>query len=286
MATPWSLSDLYNIYAGGIAADDAGNRPGLMSRAEFDALSEQRRMSLASEYGSNFGTNIFQDQSGNMVGYGDPRFIEQGGWYNPSGMTRDNGRFSINSGSVNQDRLNDIQNATDRSGFFSGTPLQNIMRGAGIVLGVGGLNNYLTSGSMFGGTSGGQGLLAESVAPQVTEPMMGSPFGGGAIGGGALAESVAPTVTESMAAAPNLGGNSWLSSISNAFGGANPWRLGASGISALGGLLGGRPAQPGGSVGFSGGLLSGFGSAPRAQQGNYSPNPYTMAQLNRLYGGI
>lgn len=64
----------------------------------------------------------------------------------------------------------------------------------------------------LGGAEAGAGMLAESVAPVVTEGMMAAPeiyagaagaAGAGAeAGGGMLAESVAPTVTEEMVASP------------------------------------------------------------------------------------
>lgn len=277
MATPWSVQDLYNIYISGTAADDAGNRP-VMSREEFDKLPEAERFNLASLGGSNGQTNIFND-NGQIVGYGTPQYIGQGGFYNSASY--DGNRFTLNG--VNQDRLNDIQNATDRSGFFSGTPLQNIMRGAGIVLGAGGLNNFLTSGSAFGGSGVPTGgLLSESVAPQVTETMVGSPFSGAVSGAGALAESAAPQVTEQMAAAPNLGGNSWLSSLGSTIRN-NPLsaiRLGMAGAGLIGGAMGNQQPQSG--WGGLGGLLGGSLNIKKA---NWTPNPYSVSQLQQLYGG-
>ena len=217
-ARPFSVNDLYGLYRtyeqGQRAGDESYNPAldsGFMSEADFNALPEQERMRLAGQY-STGGTNVYEE-NGNLVGYGDPRFIGQGGWYDPAGLTRgDGGRFSIGGDSVNWDALNDIQNATDRSGFFSGTPLQNFLRGAGIVLGVGGMANAGMFGDLGAGAVGDvpvggmlsetvptDGLMLEGVAPEVTETMVGSPWD---IAPGYLTESVAPQVTEPMALNP------------------------------------------------------------------------------------
>lgn len=195
-AQPFSVNDLYNLYRtyqqGSVAGDEsynpAANGPGYMTEADFNALPEAQRMELAGRYTTG-QTNVYQDDAGNLVGYGDPRWLEQGGWFDPSGMTTDaNGRFTINRNAVNWDALNDIQNASDRSGFFSGTPLQNIMRGAGLVLGAGTLANGFMGG--FPGDVPVEGMLSESVAPQVSETL------------NFLPESIAPQVSETMAGSP------------------------------------------------------------------------------------
>lgn len=220
-AQPFSVNDLYNLYRtyqqGSVAGDEsfnpAANGPGYMTEADFNALPEAQRMELAGQY-STGGTNVYQDEQGNLVGHGDPRFIEQGGWFDPAGMTTDeNGRFTINRDAVNWDALNDIQNATDRSGFFSGTPLQNIMRGAGIVLGVGGMANSgfldFLPGMEELGSIPVDPMLTESVAPQVTETMLPDPFGPPGLPSvpdvpvdPPLTESIPPQVTEQMVPNP------------------------------------------------------------------------------------
>lgn len=210
-AQPFSVNDLFNLYnsymQGSVAGDESGRGPQSLSEAEFNALPERERMELAGQY-STGSTNVYQDEAGNLVGYGIPQYIERGGWFDPAGMTTDeNGRFTINRDAVNFDALNDIQNAADRSGFFSGTPLQNIMRGAGIVLGAGTLANGFMGGfpgdvpvqGMLSETVPTDGLMLESVAPQVSETMVGSPWD---IAPGYLSESVAPQVTESMSLNP------------------------------------------------------------------------------------
>jgi len=211
-ARPFSVNDLYGLYRtyeqGQRAGDESYNPAldsGFMSEADFNALPEQERMRLAGQYTTG-GTNVYEE-NGNLVGYGDPRFIEEGRWYNPEGMTTDdNGRFSISGDAVNWDALDAIQNATDRSGFFNGTPLQNFMRGAGIVLGVGNLANAgwldFLPGMEELGTVPVDGMLPESVAPQVTEPMMPDPFAPPPFPNvpvdPPLTESVPPQVTEPM----------------------------------------------------------------------------------------
>lgn len=213
MAVPFNTRDLYALYSGDILGrtDDAGGHAALLSEEEFNALPEAERFNLAGNYSLGATNVYFDSDSGKYVGYGDPRFVEGGAErfvYDPSQIVRgENGRFEIDPANVNSDAMNDLQNETDRSGFFGGTGLQNLVRGAGIVLGGGLAANALGAGSAVAGATDIPvgGMLAESVAPQVTEVMAGSPFLEGAAGGvtgGMLTESVAPQVTETMVGSP------------------------------------------------------------------------------------
>ena len=194
-------------------------------------------------------------------------------WLDPEGTQ--NRRYVYEAGNQRGDAVAAEQARDDDSGLGDAFPYV----GVGAVLGGG-----LLANSLLGSGVNGAGLLSESIAPQVTETMVGSPFGaGGVTTGGMLSESVAPQVTEQLAGAPAINGggsigSSLLQAVRN-----NPMEA-YSLLNSAGGLI---SDLTNGSVNGSGGNGGGGGLLGPLSIGgvNYTPNQNTVNQLNQLYGG-
>ena len=260
-----SLYRLYQQVYGQSAGDESGSSRPIMSEAQFNALPESQRYAMAGEAQQ---TNMFGDGSGNAVGYGDPNWLGAGSGAfvnDPSQITRNDGRFSVGYGNINEDALLDRKNETDRSGFFSGTPLQNFVRGASVV-GAGALAGNYFLGSGAADAASGYGLGGSAGEGAATGGMGGMGGGGGLatdIAPGYLSESVAPTVTETMSGSPFGGGSMWDTAVNYAT--KNPVQT-ARGVS---GLLGAATSGSGDSS--SGGGSGGSGWSPSGPAPTFNP---------------
>lgn len=176
MASVVDTSDLWAFYRGGMSDSELGYT-GDLSEEQFRAMPLAQQMQLVSQVGN--APSFWRDDATNdIVGVGDPTaFGQTSGWFDPNALTRnEDGSYRIAGSGVDFGRLQQMQDETDRSGFFSGDePWENILRGAGLVLGGGTLANAGFLDFLPGMAEGGVDLgITGGLAPE--EAAMGGHF--------------------------------------------------------------------------------------------------------------
>lgn len=156
--------------------------------------------------------------------------LRAGAWQDP-----ETGAWIVPHENFKPEVYNGWQESSDKEGFFTGSPLENIIKGAMIVFGGAALNNYLVDGSIFGAGEGGvvsgtEGFVPPEggitptggleTIPNIAEPSMGTlaetpalgaPSAGTPLSVPPAMDPIVSPAMNTMAPVPNLSGASPLS---------------------------------------------------------------------------